>query len=449
MTIPARTHRVLLSDNPWLQGEDPRRQWERRLPTSLVGRAAQLEPSGKVALVVGPRFAGKSTLVATSVLRAGRPTLLLDAAEPAVAHWLRAPADLLEDLGGLLRGTPDLFLREVGRLEEPGRFLQGLVDRAPGVAIYASASSAFDLQARHRVALAGRAHRTLLLPLSLGELSASGPARSAPGPQELAAVARQMQLTGGFPAVAVAPARSGPPGASPAAFAASPCPHAPLAGLVEELVAHVASDRVHLRHPAALELLLSLAASHIGRLCNLSEWAARAGISHGTANGYLQLLQACYVVALVPAFVGGRRAEVTAARKVYFHDNGVRNQIFGGFGALEERGDRRALLQNLVFSEIAKAIHPLLDTVAHWRTRSGAEVDFVVQQRGRLTAIDARADDPRARIGRSARSFIQAYEPDRFVVVSPVRHPPQQVGPTEVLFATVHDVAPLLREQPA
>ncbi len=39
-----------------------------------------------------------------------------------------------------------------------------------------------------------------------------------------------------------------------------------------------ASDRFRIRCPAALRTLLELAASQIGNLCNLAEWASVAGI---------------------------------------------------------------------------------------------------------------------------------------------------------------------------
>ncbi len=139
-------------------------------------------------------------------------------------------------------------------------------------------------------------------------------------------------------------------------------------------------------------------------------------------------------------FVVGRRAEITSARKVFFIDNGVRNQIFGGFSAPEERGDHGALFENLVFSEIARSIHPQLDSVRCWRSKSGAEVDFVVQQRARLVAIEAKAGDCRGRISRSARSFVQAYQPDCLLVVSAREYPSRSLGGTEVRFVTLDAV---------
>jgi uncharacterized protein len=86
-----------------------------------------------------------------------------------------------------------------------------------------------------------------------------------------------------------------------------------------------ASDRFHVRNPAAFRKVLELAASQIGNLCNYSEWAAVAGIAVETAREYASLLADTHVIRLVKPFVGGKRAEITSTPKVFFLDNVVVN----------------------------------------------------------------------------------------------------------------------------
>src|SRR5204863_5091970 len=104
------------------------------------------------------------------------------------------------------------------------------------------------------------------------------------------------------------------------------------------------------------------------------------------------------------------------ARKVFFLDNGVRNQLFGGFADPAGRPDRGALLENFVFTELAKSVHPLLDGLSFWRSKSGAEVDFVVEHQGRLLGLEVKAGSSRGTVSRSARSFIEAYQPEQFLI---------------------------------
>ncbi len=126
---------------------------------------------------------------------------------------------------------------------------------------------------------------------------------------------------------------------------------------------------------------MELSASQIGSLCNYSEWANVAGISSDTVKEYAGMLEDSHILRFVRPFVGGKRAEITSTPKIYFLDNGIRNQLFGGFQNFASRTDRGALLENFIFSELYKSINPLLDSIKYWRSKSGAEVDFVVEKK--------------------------------------------------------------------
>ena len=87
-----------------------------------------------------------------------------------------------------------------------------------------------------------------------------------------------------------------------------------------------------------------------------------------------KILESSHVIAVVPPFAGGRRAELTKMPKVFFIDNGIRNQLFGGFAPARGRNDRGVLMENLVFCELAKNLNPLLDSLRYWCSKSRAEV---------------------------------------------------------------------------
>lgn len=413
--------RVLAFDNPWLEHGDVAGSLQSRLPEPFIPRATTLAPGEgpgeRACLVVGPRQVGKSTLVWKTLADTGRPALLLNCEEPAVREWLRSPASVLADLRDSRLEVDTLFFEEVQRLPDAGLFLKGLVDRRAGLRLFATGSSAFDLEAATRESLAGRADRHLLLPFSLEEIldwHGGGP------------IASRLEATRAVPRMLVY-------GSYPRVWLADD-PDARLAALVEAFVIRDASDRFRIRHLAAFRKLLQLMASQIGNLCNFSEWAALAGISNDTVAEYAHLLEATHVIRLVRPFVGGKRAEITSAAKVYFLDNGVRNVLAGGFGDLPSRADRGALMEGFVFAELHKHVNPLLDSVRYWRSKSGAEVDFVLEHRGRLFACEVKAGDARGRLTRSARSFLAAYEPESLLVVSQTEAPSRREGPTEVHF---------------
>jgi len=416
--------RLLLAENPWLRGEDLLGWIRRFLPPSYLPRRLRLVADHRVVLVVGPRQAGKTTLIWKTLEEAAEPVLYVNCEEPALRDWLSSPAAFLADVAEHADAARALFFEEVQRLPEAGLFLKGLVDRRTGLKIYATGSSSFDLEAATRESLAGRAQRHLLLPLSLAEAGAALSGGSLAREEGLSRLVERMMVYGGYPTVLT-----------------SSDPRRELASLVEAFVVRDASDRFRIRHTAALRKILELAASQIGNLANLSEWAALSNVSNDTVADYCRLLEETHVLRLVRPFVGGKRAEITSARKVFLLDNGIRNQLFGGFQPALERPDRGALLENLVFTELAKTVHPLLDGLYTWRSKSGAEVDFVVEHQGRLLACEVKAGDSRGTLSRSAHSFLEAYQPEQLLIVNRNSRPAIQEGTTLVRYLRVEELA--------
>lgn len=420
--------RVVTADNEWLEGKPLGPWYARRLPPSYLPRSLTLAPADeRVTLVIGPRQSGKSTLIWHTLSATGKPCLYLNCEDPAIRSWLVSPGAFLADLDELVPPETPLFFEEVQALEEAGLFLKGLVDRHTGRALYATGSSSYHLEAETRESLAGRALRYLLLPYSLAEVAGSLGGAPALRQHHLQESLPRLQVFGSYPRVysAAEPARE-------------------LAGLVSSFIVRDVSDRFEIRRPDAFRRVLELAASQIGNLCNFSEWAALSSVSADTVAEYCRLLEETHVLRLLRPFVGGKRAEITSTPKAFFLDNGIRNQLFGGFGELSERGDRGALFENFVFTEIAKHSDPLLESIHFWRSKSGAEVDFVLRRNDALIAIEAKAGDTRGQISRSARSFLEAYAPTRLLVVHTGAASETVLGTTTVRFLGLADLASAL-----
>ena len=420
--------RTITADNAWLDGKKLEPWYQSRLPPSYLGRQLELAPPDeRVTLVIGPRQSGKSTFLWHTLAATGKPCLFLNCEDPAIAGWLFSPGTFLADLAEFLPAGVPLFFEEVQALEEAGLFLKGLVDRRSGRAIYATGSSSYHLESATRESLAGRACRYQLLPYSISEIAASVPGLPALRELRLNEKLARLQVFGSYPRVY-----------------ASEDPARELANLVSSFIVRDVSDRFEIRRPDAFRRVLELASSQIGNLCNYSEWANIAAVDAGTVAEYCRLLEETHVLRLVRPFVGGKRAELTSMPKVFFLDNGIRNQLFGGFGATFERGDRGALFENFVFTEIAKNSDLLLDTIHFWRSKSGAEVDFVLRQNDRLIAIEAKAGDTRGKLSRSARSVIEAYAPRQLLVVHTGAREESRLGETTIRFLNLPDLGPAL-----
>ncbi len=396
---------TLRAHNPWLDSpEEQRALLAARLPPRFVPRAREMElQSGRAELVVGPRQAGKSTWIRETLSHRAEPVLLLAAEEPRIRELASSPALALDALRDVLQPSTILLIEEVQHLKEAALLVKGWVDLEPRRRIVVTGSASFTLRARTRESLAGRARRTLLLPFSLEEVAATLPADLLPAIRELrlAELWERLLVTGGYPDAWL-----------------QEDPQRVLYQLVEAFVLKDTSDLHTIERPLVFRKLLGLAAADTGNLANISKWSAMAGASRNTVSRYLAIAEEAHVLRLLPPFAGGLRAEVKGMPKVYFLDNGLRNTIFGGFEPSSGRADKGALWENAVFCELMKRLS-LLDEIFYWRSKSRAEVDFVVRRKGRLLAIEVKASElQRPTLSRAARSFIAAYRPACFSVIN-------------------------------
>lgn len=422
----------LLRDNPWLAHPERLEEWLRaRLPEPFLARdvtpavRSRWGEANRAHLVIGPRQAGKSTLLWSYLSERGEPVLFLDCEQLLVREWCRSAPLFLADLEELLPRPVPLFLEEVQHLEEAGLFIKGLVDRRIGVPVLVTGSSSYHLGARTRESLAGRATRTRLLPFSLAEVCRDLDDKPRLVREALAAerFARHLAF-GGYPAVWL-----------------SAQPDLLLADLVEAVILRDASDLFRIARPDAFRRLLHLLASQVGSLVNLTEWAGILGISRDTVAGYLEILESGHVAAVLPPFVGGRRAELTRRPKIYLVDNGIRNRLLHDFKPPAERADAGATLEGWVFSELWKGLPPGA-TLHFWRSASGAEVDFVLNRGDVTVAVEVKAGRlTRPKLPRAARSFLQAYRPRALLLVNSGLAHREEVDGTDVRWLPAWEVA--------
>ena len=429
---------ILLRDNPWIENPGSLGRWfSSRLPETFIPRhiletaEGRWRETDRAHLVAGPRQAGKSTAIWAHLEAVGEPALFIDCEQSLVQHWCRSAPLFLADLEQIAPRPPvTLFFEEAQHLENAGLFLKGIVDRGLGAPVLVTGSSSFHLGAKVRESLAGRATRERLLPLSLSEVSHD--LDGIPGLARSRALEERLErhlIYGGYPDVWL--------GASPEAL---------LTDLVEAIILRDASDLLRIARPDAFRRLLRLAAGQAGNLVNLSEWASILGISRDTVASYIEILEASHVVAMVPPYAGGRRSELTKTPKIFIIDNGIRNHLVHNFQRPADRVDSGPTVENWVFGELRKSL-PLELDLHFWRSTSKAEVDFVIDTGSAIVGLEVKAGAMgRPSVPRSARSFIEAYRPKQFLIVSTDRFDPERIDGTEVSWITPDEVASTIRQ---
>ncbi|MFA4945870.1 MAG: ATP-binding protein [Lentisphaeria bacterium] len=151
-----------------------------------------------------------------------------------------------------------------------------------------------------------------------------------------------------------------------------------------------------------------------GQLLNLSDVGRDLGLTVNTIKAWVSVLEASgLVVTLRPYFESlGKRLVKTP--KLYFTDTGLLCHLAGITTAeqlaLSPFGG--AVMETAVLMEIVKAMSfgGTPPNLYFWRTANGAEVDFVVEDGGRLIPVEAKLSaTPRPAMARGILAFRETY----------------------------------------
>lgn len=336
---------------------------------SHIGALLEDEPA---IMVEGPRGSGKSTLLRQ--LTRERDGHVLDLDDPATASLVA-----LDPAGALQR--PGLhFVDEYQRAPELLSIVKGEIDRgAPPGRFLLAGSVSGRLLPTGTETLTGRIHRLTLPVLSVGEVLGQA-GRLLPHLVEGADPNRtesdlsrrdyfELVAAGGFPA---ALARRTP--TSRRRWFASY-----LATVADRDLPQI----VEIRHPGALLRLYRLVAEQTSCVVARASLGVPLAINPATARSYLDLLERVYLVGELPSWTVGVSAKVARRPKVYVTDTGLGAAAVGlDAGRLATSSAGGGFLESFVLMELFKqsvAIDLSL-SFAHFRDRSGVEVDIVVER---------------------------------------------------------------------
>ena len=79
---------------------------------------------------------------------------------------------------------------------------------------------------------------------------------------------------------------------------------------------------VNVKNVNLFQRFVTLCAGRTGQLLNLSNLANDTGISHSTAREWITVLQASYIVYLLPPFYRSIKKRLVKSPKLYFYDVG-------------------------------------------------------------------------------------------------------------------------------
>lgn len=301
-----------------------------------------------VVTITGPRQSGKTTLCRKAF--PDKPYANLE--RPDTRDFATS-----DPRGFLARHPEGAILDEIQRAPHLLSYIQPLVDEdpAPGRFIV-TGSRQFEVTSTISQSLAGRTALLTLLPFSIPELRDRLPATKVD----------RLILTGFYPRIH--DKRLDPTQA--------------LGDYFETYVERDIRQLLAVRDLSAFEKFVRLCAGRVGQILNMSGLANDAGISHTTARGWMSLLEASYIVFLLPPWFGNVSKRLIKSPKLYFHDVGLASYLL----RLEHEDQvardplRGNLFENLAVIEALKYRfnQGKRSNLSFYRDRSGNEVDLIV-----------------------------------------------------------------------
>jgi len=325
--------------------------------------AARVRGNRRNLLLLGPRQVGKSTLLASLA-----PDWTVDLSSlETFRQYVSDPARLERELEAAPAGIRTVFIDEVQRVPPLLDAVQSVVDRRPRrFRILLSGSSARKLRRGHANLLPGRVLVEYLHPLLACELGTDF---------RLDRVLAHGTLPGIY--------------AEPDADLRA----RDLRSYTDTYLREEVQAEALVRDIGGFSRLLDLVAASSGRILNLSALSGDAGVSYETARRYLDVLEDTLILHRIPAWAGSDRASLVAHPKLLLFDLGVRNALLRRPLNHPLDDERGLLLEHMVGLELQRRCGGMWPEARlfHFRTRRGAEVDYVLQVGREVWAIEVKA----------------------------------------------------------
>lgn len=376
----------------------------------------------EIVVLIGSRQVGKTTCLDFVERR------LIDSEKVLQSNILRFNLDIEKDFENFETQTKFIeflkfhtkpnqklfvFVDEVQRIKNAGSFFKGIYDLKLNIKLVLTGSSSLEIRSSVSESLAGRKKLFNFYPFSFYEyieirdpslLIVLDSTNNAPATlvDKVLNYYHEYLVFGSYPKVALVTSMD-----------------EKINHLTEIYQSYIDKDIIKLLNigdSRAFKNLLKALAVRIGSQINNSDLANDLNISVPTLQKYLDILEETFIIFSLSPFFKNPNTEIKKAKKYYFYDNGLRNFVINNLNLWSERNDKDqgALLENATASFLKQRLKPN-HNLYYWRTKSDAEVDFVLDSGLALRAYEVKNSYKNTR---SIKSFIEHYKPDSFYLVN-------------------------------
>lgn len=342
-----------------------------------------------IVAVVGARQAGKTTFLKEHMKRLNASYVLFD--DPDARRLFEEDIKKFEKQ--YVEGYEVAVLDEVQYCKDAGRNLKYLADK--GKKLWITSSSEIILNKEVLSYLVGRVSVIKLFPFSLTEFLALKKQKIVDA-KILQRSIWEHEVYGGYPKISLSEDIE--------------TKKMMLKDLYDTMILKDVARAFSIDDIRSLENVVKYMALNAGSIISYETVLKDMQISFQTLKKYLAAMEKSYIITLVQPFYTNKIKEIVKQPKAYFIDTGLRNAAANTF---PQEADGK-LFENYVLSELIK----LGFSPKYWRTKSKAEVDFVIEKDSSVIPIEVKLNSEIGKVERSLRAFIEAYNPKKALIVS-------------------------------
>ncbi len=350
---------------------------------------------GKALIVFGARQTGKTTLVKMLLEGADRKVLIFNGDEPDVRELLSNISPT--SLKSLIGNNEVVVIDEAQRVSDIGETIMLIVDNLPEVQVIATGSSSFELSGIIKEPLTEEKFEHILLPFSYSEMCYHQ------GEIEANRLLEHRLIYGYYPEILAKP------------------------GQEKELLSLLSDSYLYkdlillqqIKKPQLLEKIAKALAFQIGNEVSYNKIAQLVMADKQTAEKYIDLLEKAFIIFRLHALNRNMRNEIKRGMKVYFYNNGIRNNLIGNFNAAHTRSDMGHLWENFIISERRKYLKNkmIYANSYFWRTIQGQEIDYVEEMDGNFSAYEIKWS--KSKKIRPVKTFMESYGVKEISLINP------------------------------
>ncbi len=320
--------------------------------TELVKTRARKLP---VITITGPRQSGKTTLA--KLVFPKYKFVSLENTDTR-AYAIKDPRGFLDEYG------PRLIIDEAQYVPKIFSHIQHVVDESGKVGQYVlTGSQNFKLTSSISQSLAGRAAAFTLMPFSLNELRDAG---------KLKGNVWQNIHRGFYPRL----------------FSRHLKPAEWLHDYRRDYVERDVRNIKNIGNLHSFQQFMKLCAARCGQIINLSNIGNEIGVSYQTIKSWTSVLEASYIIFILPAYHRNFRKRITKTPKLYFYDTGLLCSLleFETVNELMRSPFRGSVFENFIVAEFFKNAYNRSENRSfyYWRDNTGNEIDLAFEKNNRI-----------------------------------------------------------------